>query len=97
MSALGTSPLGLCPLFCADLGSTVGDQLICQAHPRGNVREHAAHLLGRLAATLDNGFVCLGGVGHSLMVSAGVEATSIRGPWGNMPFASALALDEDLA
>jgi hypothetical protein len=42
------------------------------------MREHAAHLLGRLAATLDNSFVCLGGVGHAFMVSAGVEATSIR-------------------
>lgn len=52
------------------------------------MREHAAHLLGRLAATLDNGFVCLGGVGHALMVSTGIEATSIRllgQQMGNMP------------
>jgi hypothetical protein len=32
-SAFGTTPLRLRPLFCADLGSTVGDQLICQLTP----------------------------------------------------------------
>lgn len=44
------------------------------------MREHAAHLLGRLTAALGDGFICLGGVGHALMVPVKDEANSIRSP-----------------
>lgn len=61
-SVLGTSPrvrLRLGPRFC----SAIRDQLVGQAHARGNMVEHAAHPLGRgppLFLGRLSGFGCLG-------------------------------------
>ena len=68
-SVVGTSPgvrLRLGPRFC----SAIRDQLVGQAHARGDMGEHAAHPLGRGAPLFlgrSSGVSCLG---HDLRIPA---------------------------
>jgi hypothetical protein len=65
-SACATATLGLVGLFLgADLGASVGDQLVGQAHARRKVGEHSASSLYRRTPSLDCGLVGFRRVSHA--------------------------------
>jgi hypothetical protein len=66
---VGTSPgvrLHLSPRFC----SAIRDQLVGQAHARGDMSEHAAQPLGRGASLFLGRFSGVSCLGHDLRIPA---------------------------